>query len=204
MTSGSGAVPPVLRKPRLRFRPATASRWKDLETLFGERGGCGGCWCMAWRLPPAQFRSGKGTKNRRALKKLVDSDQAPGILAYDGRKPIGWCAVAPRPVYTFLGRSRVLKEVDEHPVWSVSCLFVLKPYRRQGLSALLLAAAVRWASGRGAEIVEGYPSVPYAGNVPAPFLWTGTPSAFLAAGFEEVARRSRSRPIMRARAKRAG
>ena len=191
-------IPPARKSLRLRFHAATPARWKDLAALFGERGACGGCWCMAWRLPAAEFQAGKGVKNRRALKRLVESGEAPGILAYDGRKAVGWCAVAPRPVYSFLTRSRVLKEVDELPVWSVSCLFVLKPYRRQGVSALLLRAAVRWAAGRGATIVEGYPTVPYASNVSAAFLWTGTPSSFASAGFEEVARRSRARPIMRA------
>ncbi|MCI0409351.1 MAG: N-acetyltransferase, partial [Acidobacteria bacterium] len=62
---------------RLRFLPATKERWADLEALFGERGACGGCWCMAWRLPRAQYQAGKGEKNRRALMKLVKSKQAP-------------------------------------------------------------------------------------------------------------------------------
>ncbi|MCI0658346.1 MAG: GNAT family N-acetyltransferase [Acidobacteria bacterium] len=185
---------------RLRFLPATEKRWADLEALFGERGACGGCWCMAWRLPRAQYQAGKGEKNRRALMKLVKSNNAPGILAYAGRKAIGWCAVAPRSDYSFLGRSRVLQEVDRLPVWSISCLFVLRDYRGQGVSTQLLRAAVWFAAAKGAKLVEGYPAIPYAQRVPAAFLWTGTPSAFLRAGFTEVARRSPSRPIMRAAA----
>ena len=183
---------------RLKFHPATAARWADLEELFGERGACGGCWCMAWRLPRAHYQAGKGEKNRRALMRLVKPKTAPGILAYAGRKAIGWCAVAPRTDYSFLGRSRVLKEVDAHPVWSISCLFILRPYRGRGVSSQLLRAAVRFAAAGGAQRVEGYPTIPYARNVPAAFLWTGTLSSFLEAGFTEVARRSPSRPIMRA------
>ncbi|MCI0566968.1 MAG: GNAT family N-acetyltransferase [Acidobacteria bacterium] len=185
---------------RLRFLPATKERWADLEALFGERGACGGCWCMAWRLPRAQYQAGKGEKNRRALMKLVKSKQAPGILAYAGRQAIGWCAVAPRSDYSFLGRSRVLQEVDALPVWSISCLFVLRAYRGQGVSTELLRAAVLFAAARGAQMVEGYPTIPYGERVPAAFLWTGTWSAFLQAGFTEVARRSSGRPIMRAAA----
>jgi GNAT superfamily N-acetyltransferase len=154
---------------------------------------------MSWRLAPKEFKAGKGAKNRRALKRLVDAGETPGILAYHGGKVVGWCALAPRSSYSFLRRSRILKEVDALPVWSVSCLFVLKPYRRRGVSSRLLEAAVRWAGSRGATIVEGYPTVPYAASVPAPFLWTGIVSAFRRARFEEVARRSRSRPILRAR-----
>ncbi len=183
--------------PALAFRWTTPSRWPDLEALFGERGACGGCWCMAWRLANKDWVAGKGSKNKRALKRLVTAGTKPGVLAYEGRKAIGWCAVAPRTEYSYLERSRVLKPVDDQPVWSVSCLFLLKPYRRQGYSATLLRAAADMALARGAHIVEGYPVEPSMDRTPDPFLWTGIPAAFRAAGFVEVARRSRSRPIMR-------
>ncbi len=182
---------------RLAFHPATPSRWADIETLFGDRGACGGCWCMTWRLPYKEYVSGKGAGNKRALKKIVASGATPGIIAYSGTDPIGWCAVAPRPVYSYLERSRVLKPLDDAPVWSISCLFVKKPYRRKGVSARLLGAAVEFAVRRGARIVEGYPVEPTMERMPDPFVWTGIPAAFRKAGFKEVARRSKTRPIMR-------
>jgi GNAT superfamily N-acetyltransferase len=184
---------------KIRFKPATPSTWGDVEKLFGERGACGGCWCMAWRLLNKDWVAGKGSKNKRAFKKIVTSGARPGILAYLGREPIGWCAVAPRDVYGYLARSRVLEPVDDRQVWSISCLFVLKTYRRQGISVPLIRAAVGLAARGGASIVEGYPTVPSMDRTPDPFLWTGVPSAFLEAGFVEVARRSEKRPIMRCR-----
>lgn len=182
---------------RIVCHPATAERWGDLERLFGERGACGGCWCMTWRLPRSVYEKGKGAGNRRALKRIVEGDAPPGVLAYCGDEAIGWCAVAPRQVYVALERSRVLRPVDEQPVWSVSCLFVARAWRRCGVSATLLEAAVKVAKSRGAKIIEGYPSEPYSENVPAAFAWTGIPAAFAKAGFVEVARRSKARPIMR-------
>jgi GNAT superfamily N-acetyltransferase len=182
---------------RLRYRAATASRWPDVEKLFGERGACGGCWCMVWRLPRQRWLTGKGAENRRALKRIVAAGRTPGVLAYLGREPIGWCAVAPRAEYPALERSKVLKKVDDRTVWSVSCLFVARAYRRRGLSVGLLAAAVDLAAKHGAEIVEGYPVEPTMTPTPDPFVWTGVPSAFRQAGFTEVLRRSKTRPIMR-------
>jgi GNAT superfamily N-acetyltransferase len=152
---------------------------------------------MTWRLPPKEFAAGKGAGNRRALRRLVGSDQPPGVLAYCGGEVIGWCAVAPRQGYIALERSRVLAPVDEQPVWSISCLFVARAWRRCGVSAQLISAAVEFAESRGARIVEGYPTEPYAENVPAAFAWTGIPAAFEKAGFVEAARRSKARPIMR-------
>jgi GNAT superfamily N-acetyltransferase len=119
------------------------------------------------------------------------------VLAYVNQEPVGWCAVAPRAEYDYLARSRVLRPLDDRPVWSVSCLFVSSRYRGRGVSVQLLRAAVEMAGKAGAEIVEGYPVIPYAARMPAAFAWTGTLAAFREAGFEEVARGAPKRPIMR-------
>ena len=152
---------------------------------------------MAWRLRNKDWEAGKGASNKRAFKKLVTSGKRPGVLGYYDGEPIAWCAIAPREDYSTLSRSRVLKPVDDKPVWSVSCLFVRKDFRRRGVSARLLKATVDFARQRGAKIVEGYPILPTMEKQPDPFVWTGIPSAFEKAGFKEVARRSRTRPIMR-------
>jgi GNAT superfamily N-acetyltransferase len=153
---------------------------------------------MHWRLSRKEWDAGKGEKNKRALEKIVAAgDPPPGVLGYADGEPVAWCAVAPRSDYPVLKRSRVLEPVDDEPVWSISCLFVLKAYRRRGVSVQMLEAAVEFAAGQGAEIVEGYPIEPTMQRTPDAFIWLGTPSAFRKAGFKEVARRSKSRPIMR-------
>jgi GNAT superfamily N-acetyltransferase len=182
---------------KLRCLPLTPDRWRDLEKLFGERGACGGCWCMAWRLTRSDWEAGKGEPNRRAFRRLVKKGPPPGIIAYSEGEPIGWCAVAPRREYIVLERSRVLRPLDDAPVWSVSCLFVLRPFRRRGVSVELLRGAIAFVRKQGGRIIEGYPVVPKKGSMPDTFAWTGLLSAFLAAGFEEMPRWSESRPIVR-------
>lgn len=181
----------------LEFHALTPERWPNLEQLFGKRGACGGCWCMIWRLPHAVWEAGKDEGNRAAFRSLVEAGEEPGILAFAGDEAVAWCAVAPREDYPALLRSRILKPVDDSPVWSISCLFVKKTYRRMGVTPRLLDAAVAFARERGATIVEGYPTETQGADRAAPFLWTGTMSAFEHAGFCEVARRSARRPIMR-------
>ncbi len=181
---------------KLSFRPLTPARWPDLEKLFGARGACAGCWCMWWRLGRAQWDRNKGERNRKLFRKVVEQG-VPGILAYDGKQPIGWCAIAPRETYAALAASRTLKPVDDQPVWSVTCFFVQRGYRRKGVSVALLQAAAEFARKKKAQIVEGYPQVARSGSLPDAFVWTGLPGTFLKAGFKEVARRSATRPIMR-------
>lgn len=185
------------REEGIRFHPLTPGRWKDLEALFGARGACGGCWCMWWRRPRAEFERQKGAGNKGAFRRIVRAGRQPGLLAYANGRPVGWCAIEPRERYPVLERSRVLKRVDGQPVWSVVCFFVARPYRRQGLTAHLLRAAVEHARKRGARVVEGYPVAVNAGKMPDAFAWTGFEAAFRKAGFVEVARRSKTRPMMR-------
>lgn len=179
------------------YRPLTRRNWSDLEELFGPRGASAGCWCMWWRLKRSEWEKQKGDGNRRSFEKLVASGTPTGVLAYSERKPVGWCAVAPRSDYSGLERSRVLSPVDDQTVWSVTCFFIARPYRKSGLTVNLLRAAVEYAAKKGAKIVEGYPIDPRGSSMPEAFAWTGLVSAFRKAGFQEVARRSPGRPIMR-------
>lgn len=149
------------------------------------------------RLTSARFAQGRGAGNKRALHRLVTNGARPGLIAYRGSAPAGWCAVAPRDEYDRLGRSRVMAPVDDQPVWSVVCFFVDRAARRTGVTTALLRAAIEHARKGGARIVEGYPIDPAGKPVADTFAWFGLLSAFRRAGFEEVARRSPTRPIMR-------
>lgn len=189
------------RVPRLRFAPLTPEGWGDLESLFGSRGACGGCWCMWWRRPKAEFERGKGEVNRRALRALVRRGDPTGLLAYAGDVPVAWCSIAPRADFPRLEASRILAPVDDAAVWSIVCLFVAHEWRGRGVSVRLLRAAAAHARRHGARLVEGYP-VESRGRQPDAFVWTGLASAFTRAGFREVARRSGTRPIMRYPARR--
>jgi GNAT superfamily N-acetyltransferase len=181
----------------LTFRPLTKDLWKDFENLFGQRGACGGCWCMSWRLSRAEFNANKGERNRQAMKRIVSSGLTPGVLAFDGKQAVGWCAVAPREQYPALSRSRIFAPIDSQEVWSISCIFIAKPYRNKGVSAQLIKAAMDLVREQGGKIVEGYPQDLKGQKLPDAFVWTGLSPAFKRAGFHVAARRSPKRPIMR-------
>ena len=182
----------------LTVRPLTPSRWRDFEQLFGSNGACGGCWCMWWRMPQKAYLAAKGAGTKRAFKKIVEEGPPPGLLAYTEGEAVGWCALAPRSEYPRLDNSRLLAPVDDVPVWSVTCFFVRRDWRKRGVTVALLKEAARYAGKRGARVVEGYPTDTKT-TQPGAFVFHGLLGGFERAGFKEVARRSRSRPIVRRR-----
>ncbi len=131
------------------------------------------------------------------MKKIVKNGTVPGIIVFDNKNPIGWTAVQPRKNYPVLNNSKILAPVDDKTVWSIVCFYIDKDYRRKGVSVELIKYAVKFAKKNKAKIVEGYPVEPKTEKAAPPFIWTGTFSAFKKAGFNEVTRRSETRPIMR-------
>ena len=181
----------------LKIIPVTPKRWSDFETLFGQRGACGGCWCMLWRLKRSKFEQQKGEINKQAMKTIIESGEVPGILAYHKGQPIAWCSVAPRERFPALERSRILKKLDDQPVWSISCFFVEKNHRNGGISVQMAKAAIDFVGQKGGSILEAYPVEPKKDRSPPAFVWTGLAAGFKKAGLKECARRSETRPIMR-------
>ncbi len=152
---------------------------------------------MWWRLTRAEFRRNLGEGNRMALKAIVDAGEVPGLLGYDGGRPIAWVSVGPRGSYPVIERSRTLKPVDDRPVWSIVCFFVAKPFRNRGLMGQLLRASFAYAERHDARIVEAYPVEPGQKGLQSYDGFTGVASVFRQAGFNEVARRGERQIIMR-------
>lgn len=178
--------------------PLTRQNWDQFTALFGERGACGNCWCMYFRLDRNTFAEGKvGGGNRQAMKDLVWAGQPAGLLGLVDGQAIAWCAFAPRTDFPKLSRSRVHKPIDDKLVWSVPCLFIDKKYRREGVSVSLLKGAVKYAAQNGIKIIEAYPTIPTRESLPDSFAWVGLFKSFERAGFRIVDQTSRNRPMVR-------
>ena len=182
----------------LAIHPLTRDRWDDLVTLFDRPGDPRGCWCMFWRVRDREFEELWGSGARAAFHEVVDQGPPPGLLAYRGGAPVGWCAVAPRESYPRILRSRSIGPLEDAPAcWAVVCFYVVRGERRGGVAAALLEAAVDFAGGHGATSVEGYPKDTGGARKGANELFVGSMAMFQEAGFEEAARNSPQRPVMR-------
>ena len=178
---------------KLTIRPLTPGLWPALEDLFGDTGPCSRCWCMGWRIGSA-YRKRPPEENKAAFREVVRRGPPPGLLAFDGDVAVGWCQLTPCAALPWLDRTWRLKRVDDVPAWSVSCFYVRKDYRKRGVTAALIAAAVEAARRVGAPALDAYPLdatlTPSASH-------TGYASTFARAGFTIVARHVPPRPIMR-------
>jgi len=83
--------------------------------------------------------------NREALRQIVKRGSPPGLLAFDGDFPVGWCQLTPRDALPWLDHMWWFARVDAVPVWSISCFFVRSRYRRQGVMTQLIFAALKTA-----------------------------------------------------------
>ncbi|MEE9190222.1 MAG: GNAT family N-acetyltransferase [Candidatus Neomarinimicrobiota bacterium] len=182
---------------QMEYHPLTPDRWADLESLFGKHGAYGGCWCMWWRLKRSEFEKNQGALNKLEMKNIVESGRIPGIIVYNAQKPVGWCSVAPRDEFGSLNRSRVLKKLDDKPVWSIVCFFILKKSQRNGIAQNLIRAAIDFVKSQGGQIIEAYPTVPRSDRVPPWSSFMGFPSMFEKAGFSLEAKPSASKIVMR-------
>jgi GNAT superfamily N-acetyltransferase len=186
----------------LEILPLTPERFGDVATLFEEGGDQKWCWCVYFRFRGRDWTNSTAPENRSALETLAERPLAPGLLAYEDDRPIGWVSLGPREDYERLAYSKVLAPIDDTPVWSIVCFVVSRRARGKGLASELLAGAIAFAREHGVTTLEAYPVDTGGGRVPAASAYHGTVSMFARAGFEVVERRqwnsaSPVRPIVR-------
>jgi GNAT superfamily N-acetyltransferase len=176
-------------RSKFRFREVDQSNWADMVRLFEGRGGPHHCWCLVWRESGAVRAKLDLAGKRLAMKRRVDAGTPVGLLAYVEDEPVAWCSVAPRESYRPIGGIDYPEGVS---VWTVVCFFIQRGFRRQGLSAALLDAAVKVARRHGADVVEASPVDPDSPS----FRFMGYRSTFLEAGFDELQTAGTRRHVM--------
>jgi GNAT superfamily N-acetyltransferase len=148
---------------------------------------------MYWRIG-SLYRKQPAQANKAAFQNVVENGPPPGLLAFEDRLAVGWCQLTPRYALPWLNRTWRLRRLDDLPVWSISCFYVRKGFRKRGVSSALIAAALKSAKSAGAVILESYPLD--AALSPSSSS-TGYATTFSRAGFKVVGRHAPERPIMR-------
>jgi ribosomal protein S18 acetylase RimI-like enzyme len=186
------------RQPKARFqiRELGPETWPDFVRIMEKHNGVwGGCWCVAFHPKP-------GGPNpidmpRRAYKeRLVRANRSHAALVYDRADVVGWSQFGPpAELPGRMGGFRKLGVVP--PDWRITCFFVDRDRRREGIAEAALEGAVRIIAAKGGGTVDGYPIAtrgkPYSNS----FLWGGTESMFAEAGFSPLGSLGTSKMVMR-------
>lgn len=150
--------------------------WSDLEQFFlAEK--CSGCWCMNHRVKPGESLEGESA--RLALAAAVAAFRVSGILAFDGDKPVGWCAFDRIADLPGLDCGYPVTEAQQNAIWSIHCVSVLSGYPKDFVVEQMIAAAVQVMRREGAKVVEAYPPP----SLPSDNTFSGTMAVFERQGF---------------------
>ena len=165
--------------------PVTPDRFEDFADVINRSRRATHCWCLSHRLQPAEIeRLGDGSRER-AMRALCERQHPPGVVTYRDGEPIGWCSIGPRAEIPRLASSRLMRPVDDVPVWSIICVVVRAGHRRGGVTSRLLEGAVEYAAANGAPAVEAYPVDP-PGRMDLTMAFVGTRVMFERAGFRVI------------------
>jgi GNAT superfamily N-acetyltransferase len=179
-------------------KPLNAETWPDFAELVEANNGVwGGCWCMGFH--PKGEGWGKSAELNRAEKEArVRNDDAHAALVFDGAKCVGWCQFgAPDELPRIKNKKAYLDGLDDLPDWRITCFFVGKGHRGQGVAEAALAGALEQIARLGGGTVESYPDEVGEKATSASFLHNATVEMFERHGFERTRRIGKTRWVVR-------
>jgi ribosomal protein S18 acetylase RimI-like enzyme len=195
--STPGASKPIPVPRPVRGRPVRASRltsrslspdtWPAFASLVEKHHGIfGGCWCISFHLGPGE---GKRTAAEyRAMKEArVREGRAHAALVFDGANAVGWCQFGPTAELPNIRSHKTYEEgLRELPDWRITCFFIDRERRGEGIADFALREALREIARLGGGTVEAYPENVAGRKVSRSFLCSGTLGMFEKAGFEKT------------------
>lgn len=171
--------------PAWATHPVTTERFDDFAEVINPHRRATHCWCLSHRLRVKDIDALGDGSREDAARALAAGSSSFGVVTYRDDVPVGWCHIAPRQEMPRLVASRLIRPLDDVPVWSIICLVVRGGHRKQGVTRHLVEGAVAYAASQGAPAVEAYPVDP-PGRMDTTMAFVGTRSMFESCGFEVV------------------
>jgi ribosomal protein S18 acetylase RimI-like enzyme len=167
------------------IRPLDASTWAVFAELAERNNGIfGGCWCMAYHLERKQ----PGISYRAAKEDRVRAERAHAALVIDeDGSAQGWCQYgSPAELPGIKHKREYAKDPPPPPHWRITCLFVDKRHRGQGIARAALEGALDQIAHLGGGLVEAISEVTAGREAQGRFLFSATVELFEQHGFTRV------------------
>jgi GNAT superfamily N-acetyltransferase len=192
---------------RYPIRPLSVQTWEAYAALAEKHNGVwGGCFCT-WFHPR---RKDEGLADvveagRPYKELLVREGRAHAALVFDGEAAVAWCQYGtPEELPNIYHRREYLAGLEQPPDYRLTCFFVDRDYRRQGLALVALQGALELIAQQGGGVVEGYPQDTPGKKTSASFLYSATRTVFERAGFEYERKKGTKNCVMRTTVAAAG
>ena len=170
---------------RYTVRPLDASTWAAFAELVERNNGIfGGCWCMGYH--PDDSRT--AAHNRAAKERRVQEGRAHASLVIDeDGSAQGWCQYgSPAELPGIKHRREYDKDPPPPPDWRITCFFVDKKHRSQGIARAALEGALDQIARLGGGRVEAISEVTAGREAQGRFLFSATVELFEQNGFTRV------------------
>ncbi len=165
-------------------RPLDPSTWDAFAELVERNNGVyGGCWCIAFHTAYE-----RGVSDPRTLKhELVLRGEAHAALVLDDEGRVqGWCQYG-SPRELDLRHQREYRKDPPPPAdWRITCVFVDKRHRGQGIARAALQGALDEIAAAGGGRVEAVSEAVTGREAQGRFLFSATVELFEELGFDRV------------------
>ncbi len=166
---------------RYTIRPLDVSTWDAFAELAERNNGVyGGCWCVAFH---SAYQ--RGISDNRALKEqLVRAGQAHAALVFDADGLAqGWCQYGSTDELQLRHQAQYRKNPPPPARWRITCIFVDKRHRGEGIARAGLAGALDLIAAAGGGLVEAISETTEGRQAQGRFLFTATVELFEQLGF---------------------
>jgi GNAT superfamily N-acetyltransferase len=168
-------------------KPLDAGTWPDFVRLAEDHSGVwAGCWCLGFH-DEGKPREHTPQERRELKATRVRQGRAHAALVYDGELCVGWCQFGPPRELPRIKYQKAYREgMTALPDWRITCFFVARGYRGQGVADAALAGAVTEIGRLGGGLVESYPEETDGRKVSGSLLYNATVALFERHGFQRV------------------
>jgi GNAT superfamily N-acetyltransferase len=170
----------------LTSKPLSPETWPAFSRLVEKHNGIfGGCWCISFHLDPKGEKQSPA-KYRMRKEELVREGRAHAALVFEGPDAVGWCQFGPTAELPNIRSRKAYEEgLRELPDWRITCFFIDRERRGEGIATFALREALREIRHLGGGTVEAYPEDYEGRKISSSFLCSGTLGMFEKAGFEK-------------------
>jgi GNAT superfamily N-acetyltransferase len=147
--------------------------------------------------PEGVGRHTTAKQNKAAKLRRVRAGSAHAALVYDGSTCVGWCQFgAPEELPRIKSKKAYTEGLTKLPDWRITCFFVDKAYRGQGVAVAGLKGALAQIRGLGGGTVESFPEDVEGRSTSSSFLHNATVSMFESQGFKRTRRIGKDRWVV--------